>query len=409
LSVGRPLEGVRVVELTTHVAAPSCGRLIADWGADVIKVESLKGDDLRSFGVTYGMTATEDENPFYDQLNCNKRDIALNIKTKEGKEILYKLLATADVFLTNNRHQALVRNGLDYASLKERFPRLIFATITGYGDYGPDKDRPGMDTAAFWGRSGFLTDLTIASDTSQPVAIPSGMGDLIASGQLFAGIACALYSREKTGVGDAVTISLYGTAAWVLNCMTVATQPPYNRKYPRTRLQTSPTPYKTKDGEWIIPSILVGFDKNFPALCNSLGLTELLEDDRYNVKSSFAKPENLAKFIEMAEEKFATKTAEEWVPILNENGANYSVLGHMKDILFDEQAIVNGFVGDMKMRSGNTCRITNPPLRTANKETIEVVQAPKLGQHTLEIMQELGYSEEAVRELCENGVMKDNP
>lgn len=409
MSVNKPLEGVRVVELSTHVSAPSCGRLLTDWGADVIKVERPEGDDLRDFGIAYGLPANEMENPIFDQLNGNKRGIALDLKTPDGKEAMFKLLSTADIFLTNNRAKALVKNGLDYETLSARFPRLIYATITGYGDIGPDKDRAGMDTSAFWGRSGFLVDLSIDSEYAQPVGIPSGMGDLITSGMLFGGITTALYAREKTGKGDYVTISLFGAAAWVLNVMTVATQEPWNRKYPRTRLETSPTPYKTKDGEWIIPSVLVGFDKFLPALCRATGRSELIEDPRFSTKTNFTKPDNLAAFIAIMEQEFAKKTADEWQPIFDAEGVNYSRLGHMKDILNSEQALINGYVREHTSRNGHKCRITVPPIQSRNVGLAPETYAPKIGEHTAEILRELGYSEQEIQSMCESGAVRDNP
>ena len=154
----RPLEGVKVLELSTMVAAGSCGRMLADWGATVIKVEAESGDMFRNFPKTFLVPCTMDENPLFDNLNAGKRGIVLNLKTPEGMEAMHRLLAEADVFLTNTRVKALKKLGLDYDSLKDKYPRLIEANISGFGEKGPKKDNPGFDTVAFWASSGFNAD-----------------------------------------------------------------------------------------------------------------------------------------------------------------------------------------------------------------------------------------------------------
>ena len=156
----KQLEGVRVVDLSTYIAAPSCGRILASYGAEVIKVESPKGDDLRAAQVSYNYPAETDEHSYgIDVQNANKKGLCLNLRTEEGKEAMLKLLATADVFLTNNRVQALKKMGLDWETLHEKFPRLIHASILGYGENGPLKDKPGFDYTAYFSRGGVASAL----------------------------------------------------------------------------------------------------------------------------------------------------------------------------------------------------------------------------------------------------------
>lgn len=159
MSVHKPLEGIKVVELASFVAAPAAGRMLAEMGADVIRVESTAGDPWRFYGVNCGLPVADEENPLFDLYNLGKRDIQLDTKTPEGKEILLRLLGEADVFITNNRLKSLVRADLDYDSLKDRFPKLIYGLVTGYGQTGPDVDAPGYDGVAFFSRSGMLADM----------------------------------------------------------------------------------------------------------------------------------------------------------------------------------------------------------------------------------------------------------
>ena len=153
----QPLKGVKVIELSLMVASSTCGRMMADFGADVIKVENTGiGDTFRRWPASVGTPIQDDYNPLFDSLNANKRAISINLKTEKGQELMYHLLETADVFLTNVRSEGLKHMKLDYDSLKERFPKLVVAQLVGYGETGPDKDKPGYDNTAFWARGGFL-------------------------------------------------------------------------------------------------------------------------------------------------------------------------------------------------------------------------------------------------------------
>ena len=175
----KPLKGVKVIDLTYFVAGPGAARILADWGADVIKVEPGFGDPGRWTGATMSCPTEKDCNPFYTIYNMNKRGIALNLKKDEGKAILDKILETADVFVSSYRTGALKRLGLDYDSLSKKYPHLIWAQINGFGDFGPAKDNAGFDTVAFWARSGAMIDLT-EKDTS-PINPLIGFGDATTS------------------------------------------------------------------------------------------------------------------------------------------------------------------------------------------------------------------------------------
>ena len=186
----KPLEGLRVVELTTYVAAPTCGKLLRDQGAEVIKVEAPRGDAWR-----YNFALSDHPNPRFHICNAGKKSIVLDLKTEEGLASLHKLIARADVFITNTRSQSLIRLGLDHDTLCERYPRLIYAFLSGYGEAGPDADLPGFDTVAYWAKSGFMADMSISTGHNYPVDSPVGVGDSVTGMTLYAGVMTALLQR----------------------------------------------------------------------------------------------------------------------------------------------------------------------------------------------------------------------
>ena len=197
--MSKPLEGVKVVDLTYYVAGPGTARILADWGADVIKVEPPAGEPGRTTSLTLGMPATDEINPYFGVYNTNKRDIALNLKTDEGKEILDKMLAQANVFVTSFRPGALKRLGLDYETMHAKHPHIVWASINGFGDYGPDKDNAGFDTVAYWAKSGAMLDLVEAN--TSPINPTLAYGDSVTACSLSGGIAAGLYKQLKTGEG----------------------------------------------------------------------------------------------------------------------------------------------------------------------------------------------------------------
>lgn len=214
--------GVKVIELANFIAAPAAGRFFADGGAEVIKIESPAGDPLRYTAPSEGRPLSQEENTTYDLENANKKAMVLNLKSEKGKKILHEMLKEADILLTNWRTKALVKQGLDYETLKEKYPKLVFAQITGYGEKGPDKDLPGFDYTAFFARGG-VSGTLYEKGTVPPNVVP-GLGDHQAGMFLAAGMAGALYKAKTTGKGDKVTVSLMHSAMYGLGIMIQAAQ-----------------------------------------------------------------------------------------------------------------------------------------------------------------------------------------
>ena len=398
-----PLKGIKVLELSTFVAAPTCGRLLGDWGADVIKIEAGKGDAWRVFGSTHGVISTEEENPMFDLVNAGKKSLVLNLKSSEGLDILFKMLETTDIFLTNTRNQSLRKLGIDYDSIKERFPRIIYATITGFGERGPEVNNPGFDVVAYWGNSGFLNDLSIDTGKNYPILAPTGVGDVTCGSALFGGICAALFNREKTGTGDYVTISLYGGAIWMMGFMYIRAQERYGDKFPKTRHSSPPmtAPYKCKDGEWIMLSILE-YERYFPTLCKVLGIPDLPKDPRFADKQTADRYRK--EMFEILEERFATEDCCYWREELTKNDIVNDRLKHFKDIVHSEQAWENGYLTKVEY-PGGFCSMPQPALQSRNMPQPEFTKAPLLGENTEEILKELGYDSTAVKRMSDDGIV----
>ncbi len=401
----KPLSGLKVIEMSNFFAAPSCTKILADWGAEVIKVEPPTGDTARYFGPNFNVPATEEENPIFDMLNGGKKSIVLDIKSPEGMKILHRLLEQADIFVTNNRDKALAKSGLDYDTLKEKYPRLVYAHLTAYGDTGPKKNDPGFDAAAFWAPSGFLVDLSIVTDHSYPISAPNGMGDLVTSLMLCCGLLGALHRREVTGKGDRVTVSLYGTAIWTMSVLILAAQEKYGYKFPKGRFDPGSTPYKTKDGEWIQTTILE-YNRYFPKLCKVLGVPEMAEDPRFKTLEASLKPENKRYQVELFEKIYATKTADEWLELLRAEDIACNKLGHFRDVPKDEQALQNGFITTHTMPNGSTCFVSRPSARFNSMEVPPPSCGPLLGENTAEVLKGLGYSDEEIARLASEKVVR---
>ena len=400
----RPLDGYKVIELSTFVAAPSCGRVMSDMGAQVIKVEAFGGDGWRCYGPSMNIPATDEENPVFDIVNSGKKCITVNLKNAKGMEILMSLLEDADVFLTNTRARSLRKLGLDFASLHARFPKLVCATVTGFGETGPEVDSPGFDNVAFWGKSGFLVDESIQTEGSYPVLAPTGVGDMVTGSMLLAGICAALLKRTRTGVGEYVTISLYGSAIWHMCNMMLRAQSRYGDKFPKGRMTQDPLicPYKCSDGEWLMLTI-IEYKRYFATLCRLTGLDAIIDDPRFVDAATMLR--HSGELVTMLEEKFALKTADEWKKILIENNIVCEKLPHYSDIENCEQARANKFIEEYKFVNGGSCAMPRPALRFSDTEFPATSRAPLLAENTAEILKGLGKSDEEIAALVSEGAV----
>lgn len=399
---GLPLEGVRVVEYANFVAAPACGRLLADWGAEVIKIEPHEGDTMRFVGFQWNFPTAEDENAFFEIENSGKKGIVVDTRTKEGVEVIYKLLEKADVFLTNTRQIALDKSGLNYEEIKKRAPHIIFAHLLGYGEKGPAKDNPAFDYTAYFSRGAVAMSL-MEKDTSpcNPVA---GLGDHYAGATLAGGVLAALYKQRQTGKGERVTVSLFHTAVYGMGIPICAAQygyhMPITRKTPPNPLNTT---FKCSDGKWIQLAFFQ-YDKWFPNFCNIVIERPDLIGGKYSTMKSAV--QHVEEFVPMMEEEFAKRPIDEWCRRLQEAGIPHEKLAVPADVLEDEQCWANNYLLKHTYDSGNEGIIFNTPVMFTENGRDQYVPAPRLGQHTDELLKEAGYGDAELSKLKEGNIIK---
>lgn len=405
MAVTKPLDGVKVIELGNFLSVPSCTKLLSDLGADVIKVEQGTGDTFRYFGPVFRIPAKEDQNPCFDLMNGGKRSIVIDMKTEEGMNTFYDLLDTADVFVTNIREKGLKHLGCDYETIKDRFPRLVMARITSYGDRGERAEEPGYDAVAFWAASGFLLGQRTLVEGSEnyPIASPQGMGDVFTGALLGNGILSALYAREKTGRGDYITSSIYGAAIWGLGVMILSDEEHYKYGWPKYRTDPGTTPYLCSDGGWVAYSC-PQHERYFPSICKAFGANEFLGDPRFATVQAANK--NKAVYVKRFEELALTMTAKELSARLKAEDVPNTVLGTYADINHDEQAIVNGFIQEHTFPNGEKCMLTLPSVRSYNAGEPHTTVGPYLAADTADVLKEIGYSEEKISALAEKGCIK---
>lgn len=393
----RHLEGVRVVELGTHVVVPKATRMMADWGAEVIKVEPPKGEAWRGMGLVYNLPVDEDFNLNMQNENANKKDIVIDLKTPEGQEVMHKLLATADVFISNTRPNPLKKLGMDYDTLKAKYPKLICAYFTGYGPNGPDKDRAGLDVAAFWCRGGVLGTWTYKGNP--PSKPTGGLGDGTVASALLAGVLAALFRRERTGEGERIDISLLSAALWY-NCLGVLYgQEQFGHKFPKDRYAVnSPQDpfYMTKDGDWLQVSI-IDWPNHFPAALRALGLDELIGDERAATVAAARK--NIAWLIKTFDEAFAKWHTKDIMARLQKEDLVHERVALPHDLPRDEQSWANGYLREVAFPNGEKVVYPNNPVHFASTGPNEFRLAPKLGADTVEILKSIGYDDKRIQEL----------
>ena len=405
----KPLEGVKVIDLTYFVAGPGTAKILADWGADVIKVEPSFGDPGRGTGGTMSAPTAKDCNPFYTAYNANKRGLSLNLKDPEGQAVLDKLLESADVFVSSYRTGALKRLGLDYDALSKKHPHLIWAQINGFGDFGPARDNAGFDTVAFWARSGAMLD--IAEKDTSPINPPIGFGDATTSCSLSGGICAALYQKARTGKGCKVMVSLFAQAIWNNSALIVSTQ--YGDEYPKSRLNAvSPVidSFRCSDGKWVFLSILEPARYN-DVLFQTLGRDDLVGDPRFCTAD--ASKQNGPELIEIISGEFAKHTQDEIVALLTKADIAHERIQHVEEVLTDPQALENRYVVPVENLDGTVTKQAMSPVRfaTAEPASIEDIaptvdcQAPLVGQHSAEILREHGYTSEDIQRLADAKVI----
>lgn len=392
--------GIKVVELATYVAAPCAGRYFADLGASVVKIEGFGGDPLRTTAPSEGRPSDPYEDTTWDLENAGKKGIALNLKDQAGKDVLFRMLDEADVFITNWRSDALLRAALDYETLKVRYPKLIYAQLTGYGELGSDKDLPGFDFTAFFARGGWLG--TLYEKGSDPMNLVAGLGDHQAGLYLSAGIMSSLYKAEKTGQGEKVTVSLYHCAIYALGLLVQSAQ--YGNRYPinkRDMLNPFMNAFKTSD-ERLIQLAMPPYNVFFPKFMEIIGQPELKDDPKYCDFETLG--DNSKHIYDLVNDYMKTKTVAEHKEIFVKEDIPFAIAQLWEEILEDEQAWANDFLCSLKYDNGNTRTLLRQPVKFKEMGLPEYTRGPYIGEHSQEVLLELGYSNDEISELKEKRI-----
>ena len=393
-----PLTGIRVIELAQIMAGPTCGLLLADMGADVIKVEKLPGgDDTRS----YTEPSIDGESAAFMMLNRNKRGMAVNLKTPGGIEVIKRLLANADVVTENYRKGTLEKFGLGYESLKALNPRIVYAAISGYGRDGPYADKPGFDLVA----QGFSGVMSFTGEPGRPpVKSGTSIADINAGILAALGVVSALFVRERTGKGQYVETSLMEAAVhqtfWQMAIYLATGKNPGPTG--SAHLLTAPyQAFPTADG-WII--IGGANQSNWERIARTIGRPDLIEDRRFRTNGD--RMQNLTALEPLIAERTRTKPSAEWVAAFEAAGVPIGPINKIGDMVEDPQVKAREMVVEVEHARLGLMRTMGFPLKFSDTPGKVERAAPTIGQHTDEVLREIGYDAARIAELRKSGAVQ---
>lgn len=395
-----PLEGIKVVELGVWVAGPSATAILADWGAEVIKIEPPEGDPCR--GLMAALTGPS-MNPIFEQDNRGKRSLAVDLNNPGGLAIARRLIDEADVFLSNMRPRVVEKFGLDYESCAARNPRLVYCQVNGYGPEGEEANRASYDVGAFWSRSGVAAGL-MANNEGEPPQQRGGMGDHMTGSNAAGAISAALFARERSGKGQRVAVSLMRVGAymmsWDLNTFLRLGRlgPPYDRRHAPNPLINS---FRDRDGRWFWLLLLQG-DRHWPDVTAALGLDHLRQDERFgDIPSRMANAEALVAEMDAV---IRTRTLAEWGPVFDRHNVWWAHVQRVDELPEDPVAIAAGCFLEVPSDEGPVRQVASPATFFSTPIAARRF-APELGQHTEEILEELGYDWDRIIALKESGAI----
>lgn len=380
--------GLKVIDCGSFIASPVAATMLADYGADVIKVEPPNGDTSRILPVLPGMPKAGDH-PYNWMLdNRGKRGLALDLRQPEGQAVLQRLAAQADVFITNYPLETRQKLGLDHERLMAANERLIYASFTGYGETGPEANKPGFDITAYWARSGLMA-MVLADASTPPARALPGMGDHPSGISLFAAILVALYQRERTGRGTRVGSSLLANGMWANGTQIQAALcgGTFSKRPPRSEyFNALSCYYRCRDDEWLILNT-VNEERDWPQLAGALGLHELVDDPRFATRA--ARQQNRIELIARFDAAFASRDRAEWCDILGATTVVFERIAVMADMPHDEQAIAAGVF--VPLGYNPDVLTISGPFYVAGAQAAPPRKGPAIGEHTDEILREAGY------------------
>jgi len=397
-----PLKGIRVIDWTIWQQGPVATAMLADMGAEVIKIEEReKGDPGRGVFAIGGAEATR--NFYFEANNRHKQSLTLDLGKPGAREIVYKLVAKSDVFVQNFRKGVADRLGLGYKDLSAHNPKLVYASSSGYGPFGPDSGEPSFDYLA-QARSGIM--YTGPADIKDPIYLTGGIADQMGAIMLAYGVTMALVARERYGVGQEVNASHLGSMI-ALQGLNVASRTFLGHEFKRNAREESFNPlwnhYKCADEKWICLGMIQ--DRYWKDFCNAVGIQELIDDPRFN--NMRARGKNRRELIEILDKVFATKPRDEWMHVLKHGGDFiYTVVNSINDLPTDPQVLANEYVVDYDHPELGKMQVVGVPVILSQTPGNPRGRAPELGENTEMILTEmLGYSWDDVAKFREAGII----
>jgi len=391
------MRGVRILEVAEHTFVPAASAVLADWGADVIKVEhAVRGDAMRGLGQTGVVDLSKGVHVLNEHSNRGKRSIGIDLAQPEGLEVLYRLAETSDVFLTNKLPSSLARLKLEVDDLRARNPKIIYVRGTAFGPKGPDRDRGGYDMTSFWCRAGSAQS---ATPPGLPFVVPQpgpGYGDSMGGMTIAGGIAGALFKRERTGEPSVIDVSLLAAGSWAMAAaiaLSLQTGEPWSLPTaaggpgnPLTGL------YKTSDDRFVSVVMLQGF-KYWPDFCEHIGRPELIGDARFDSAEKLS--ENAAEAKAIIAEVMATATLAEWTQRFSTLAGQWAPVQNTLEVAADPQVRANGYMVQTATSEGTEFELVASPVQFDEVATA-TARAPEFNEHGDEILGELGYDTESI-------------
>jgi formyl-CoA transferase len=399
---------VHVVDLASYIAGPAAATVLADFGADVVKIEPPHaGDAYRAFIRVPPNPEVEDVNYAWQLTNRNKRSIELNLECPDAWAVVEQLVRWADVLVTNFPPPTRAKLGLEYTDLAPINPRLIYADVTGFGETGPEAHLPGFDATAYWARTG-LMDVTRQSGAPPAISV-FGAGDHATAISLFAGIMTALYRREKTGKGAHVTASLIAEGVWAagvwLQAVLLGAQNlrPIDRLNPPNALANA---YRTADDRWPLLAF-VNEDKQVPLFLKAIGHPEAAENPHYATTPS--RRAHAAEITALLDRAFANRSLAEWRELLDAADITYGVVQTLEECAADPQLLANRILLPIDDGSGEPHLTIDSPVRLDQEQKVSPRPAPDLGEHTESVLRELGFDAAGIEDLRSAGAIPPSP
>ena len=394
----KPLEGVKVVEVTVWLSGPTCGMLLADYGAEVLKVEHLQtgGDPTRGW-VPEPDAPPDIVNYVFETVNRGKRSLAVDLGTEQGREIFAKLIAEADVMVTNLRVGTAESLGIDYESVRAMNPSIVYGRLTGYGVEGPDRDRPGYDVLSFWARSGLMWAFT--PPDSLPVQLPTSVGDVSTGTFLFGAIMMALYNRERTGVGSVVDASLYNSGVWAsaesIWSMLISGRP-LRSIADFIRVNPLVKHYKCADGKWAQLCMLQS-DRAWRPFCHAIDRPDLAAESRYD--SLEGRATYTDEITDILSRHFATQPRDHWAQRLDGANLPWAPIASVEEVANNPQLEATGSIVEVAHPTHGSLRQLAPPHKFNDRTMASEKGAPEFGDASEDVLLELGYSWDQIAAL----------